>query len=170
MAIEITTRAGNELQEILGDMWGYVRYRGALRNAIKGKRGQAFLKELLEAIEALPEKKLAVGAFRDRDGCASALGALALKRGHSPDELAGFHYMTPDQLARFFGIQPVLIRHIVHMHDVEIPFICAYRHNNITLEIEDDEETRAEAWRDMHNWLNRSIVTQGLRDDKQIKL
>jgi hypothetical protein len=36
--------------------WG--RWRGRVASAIRGKRGQAFLKELLAALDALPEKRL----------------------------------------------------------------------------------------------------------------
>jgi hypothetical protein len=38
--------------------WDLIRWRGAVESAIRGKRGQAFLKELLAALDALPEKKL----------------------------------------------------------------------------------------------------------------
>src|SRR5262245_16738600 len=37
-----------------------MRWRGAVHAAIFGKRGQAFLTELLAALDALPEKKLLV--------------------------------------------------------------------------------------------------------------
>ena len=33
-------------------------WRGAVEKSIKGKRGQAFLKEMLVALDSLPEKKL----------------------------------------------------------------------------------------------------------------
>ena len=46
---------------------------------IKSKRGQAFLRELLAAMEALPEKRLIEGAIA-KDGCVCALGSLALQR------------------------------------------------------------------------------------------
>ncbi len=46
---------------------------------IKSKRGQAFLRELLAALEALPEKKLIEGAIAKGDHVC-ALGALAMKR------------------------------------------------------------------------------------------
>lgn len=49
------------------------------KRAREGKRGQAFLKELEVALLALPEKKLAYGAFC-RDGEVCALGSVALKR------------------------------------------------------------------------------------------
>lgn len=55
------------------------RWENNLRRQIKGKRGQAFLRELLAALEALPSKRLIANAVaRDREVC--TLGALALKR------------------------------------------------------------------------------------------
>lgn len=48
-------------------------------NALRGKRGQAVLKELEVALLALPEKKLLHGKL-SREGGVCAIGALALKR------------------------------------------------------------------------------------------
>jgi hypothetical protein len=46
---------------------------------IKSKHGQAFLRELLAALESLPEKRLIEGAIA-KDGCVCTFGALALRR------------------------------------------------------------------------------------------
>lgn len=48
-------------------------------NALRGKRGQAVLKELEAALLALPEKKLLNGKLSSNGGVC-AIGALALKR------------------------------------------------------------------------------------------
>jgi hypothetical protein len=40
------------------DQWACIRWQGAVKSAIRGKKGQAFLKELLSALDAMPEKKL----------------------------------------------------------------------------------------------------------------
>jgi len=56
------------------------RWRGAMLSAIRGKRGQAFLRELIEALDALPAKELAAHSFT-RGGEVCALGSVALKRG-----------------------------------------------------------------------------------------
>lgn len=37
------------------------RWRAAVRSAMNGKRGQAFLREALDALDAMPEKRLIVG-------------------------------------------------------------------------------------------------------------
>jgi hypothetical protein len=40
------------------DNWSWICWRGAVKSAIRGKRGQAFLRETLAALDALPERKL----------------------------------------------------------------------------------------------------------------
>lgn len=60
--------------------WQMIRWRGAVTSALRGKKGQAFLRELIAALDALPEKKLITRALVDHDGCACALGAVALAR------------------------------------------------------------------------------------------
>lgn len=38
--------------------WAAIRYAGALKSAVRGKKGQAFLRELLAALDAMPVKRL----------------------------------------------------------------------------------------------------------------
>lgn len=45
------------------DQWALIRYRGAVSSAIRGKRGQAFLREMLAALDAMPEKRLISGVL-----------------------------------------------------------------------------------------------------------
>jgi len=60
--------------------WG--RYEAAKRSTLRGKRGQAFLRELVAALDALPQPELSEGALGDRrTGCVCALGAVALAQG-----------------------------------------------------------------------------------------
>ena len=56
-------------------------WRGTVERAIRGKRGQALLKELEAALVAMPEKKLCSESFAiAATGEVCALGAVALKR------------------------------------------------------------------------------------------
>lgn len=43
------------------DDWALIRWRGAVNSAIRGKRGQAFLREMLAALDVMPEKRLIAG-------------------------------------------------------------------------------------------------------------
>lgn len=65
----------------MDDYWAHIRWRGAVTSAFRGRRGQAFLREMLAAMDALPEKKLIDRDFIDENGCACALGTVALARG-----------------------------------------------------------------------------------------
>lgn len=40
------------------DQWATIRYGGMLASAIRGRRGQGFLRDLAEAMDAMPEKRL----------------------------------------------------------------------------------------------------------------
>ena len=61
------------------DNWDLIRWRGAVTSAIRGKRGQAFLREMKEALLALPEKKLIYGRLAS-GGQVCSLGAVMLAR------------------------------------------------------------------------------------------
>jgi len=39
-------------------------YRGAVASSMRGKRGQAFLREMIEALDAMPEKRLIADSLR----------------------------------------------------------------------------------------------------------
>src|SRR5690348_9943044 len=93
--------------------WDLIKYRGRVASAIRGKRGQAFLRELLEALDNMPEKSLIADELVS-DGEYCALGAIGCKRGldmsaYDPDET--------DVLAKVFDIAEVLVREIVYEND-----------------------------------------------------
>lgn len=52
------------------------RWRAQVLSALRGKRGQAFLRDLIAALDAMPEKRLVSGDLQDETGCVCALGAL----------------------------------------------------------------------------------------------
>lgn len=96
------------------DNWALIRYRGAVASAIRGKRGQAFLSELLAALDALPEKRLIGESFATDDGVC-ALGAVCAVRGVEPpdidlDELA-------DEVADRLGIAKALAAEVMWEND-----------------------------------------------------
>jgi hypothetical protein len=63
------------------DQWRQIRWRGAVKSAIRGKHGQAFLKELLAALDAMEDKRLYAGLLQREEGGYCALGVLGAKRG-----------------------------------------------------------------------------------------
>ena len=60
--------------------WELIRWRGAVASALRGKRGQAFLHEMLTALDALPEKRL-ISYELEKDGEVCAIGAVGRARG-----------------------------------------------------------------------------------------
>ena len=63
------------------DNWAFIRWRGAVATAFRGKRGQTFLREMLAALDALPEKRLVENDLERADGAVCALGAVGKARG-----------------------------------------------------------------------------------------
>lgn len=96
------------------DAWELIRWRGAVKSAIRGKRGQALLKEMLEALDALPEKRLTADVLRSEDDDVCALGAVAAKRGIDVSKLDPEEY---ESVSMVFGIAEALAREIVYEND-----------------------------------------------------
>jgi hypothetical protein len=63
------------------DQWQLIRWRGAVASALRGKRGQAFLRECLAALDAMPDKKLYSGRLVGDDGACCTMGAVVKARG-----------------------------------------------------------------------------------------
>lgn len=96
------------------DNSGYL-YRGAVMSAIRGRRGQAFLKEMLAALDALPEKKLIYGEL-EQDGAVCAIGAVGKARGVDMTEIDPEDAET---VAATFKIAPAMAREVVYENDDE---------------------------------------------------
>lgn len=97
------------------DMWGHICWRGAVESARRGKRGQQFLREMLAALDAMPEKKLITGEL-ELNGQVCAIGSVGLARGIDMSKIYPEDY---DAVARTFGIAPALVREIEYMNDDE---------------------------------------------------
>lgn len=82
------------------DQWSLIMWRGAVASAIRGKRGQAFLKEMLAALDALPEKKL-IAHKLSNDGEVCAIGAVGTARGL---DMSSMDSENADTVSAVFGI------------------------------------------------------------------
>lgn len=94
--------------------WALIRWRGAVASSIRGKRGQAFLREMLEALDALPEKRLVAHELINPVGEVCALGSVGAARGVAMEALDPEDYST---LAGVFGVAEPLIQEIEYMND-----------------------------------------------------
>ena len=119
------------------DIW---LYRQAVENAIKGKRGQAFFRGLVEALDAMPEKRLIASAFNKPEGCC-ALGALGRHKGVDLSDLEpAEEYGEPEHVnhravAKRFDIARSLSAEVQFMNDEW-----------------DSPETPEQRWQRMRRW------------------
>jgi hypothetical protein len=112
-------------------------YRGAVASAFRGKRGQMFLKEMLAALDALPEKCLVDSAL-EQDGAVCAIGAVGKARGVDMSTIDPEDYHT---VAGKFGIAEAMAREIVYEND-EAPL---------------DNETPEQRFARMRRWIESEI-------------
>lgn len=95
------------------DQWALIRWRGAVTSAIRGKRGQAFLREMLAALDALPEKRL-IAHELEQDGEVCALGSVGKARSLDMSQVDPEEY---EQVCELFGIPEALAREIEYVND-----------------------------------------------------
>ena len=89
------------------------RYRAQVASAIRGKRGQALLRELLAALDAMPQKQLVAGEL-EADGQFCALGVVGQARGLN---LAAIDTYDVESLGGTFNIADQLAREIMWVND-----------------------------------------------------
>ncbi len=101
------------------DGWELIMWRGAVNSAIRGKRGQAFLREMLAALDALPVKRLIAHDLVTDQGECCAMGAVALKR---QIDVANVDPSERDDVAALFGIAPALAAEIASTNDNDFSY------------------------------------------------
>lgn len=97
----------------MDDQWAHIRWRGAVASAMNGKRGQEFLREMLAALDALPEKKLITHEL-EHNGSVCAIGAVGQARGVDMSKIDPEDY---SRVAGAFGIAEAMAQEIVYMND-----------------------------------------------------
>jgi len=106
-------------------------WRGAVRRATTGYRGQHLLRKLRDALDAMPVKRLITDEIKDESGDVCAFGALD---PNAPYDEAG-------ELAKHFGIARALAAEVVYMNDEWMR-----------------RETPEERWSRMRAWVDSQIV------------
>lgn len=93
-------------------------WRGSVERAIRGKRGQAFLRELIAALDALPTKRLIHGGL-EIDGEFCALGAVGRMRGldMGPLKIWDDDDPNPEKIGEAFGIARSMAAEIMFEND-----------------------------------------------------
>jgi hypothetical protein len=101
-----------------GDQWADIRWRGAVKAALRGKRGQAFLREFIATLDAMPVKRLAAEAWvSGEDAC--ALGVVARARGFEKflESLDPDDDFSAELIAPVLDIAPAMAREIIFTND-----------------------------------------------------
>lgn len=98
------------------DQWASIRWRGAVASAIRGKRGQAFLAEMLAALDAMPEKRL-ITMHLEQGGEVCAIGSVGKARGV---DMSGIDPEDYERVAHLFGIAAPMAQEIVWLNDEAI--------------------------------------------------
>ena len=108
--------------EDIDDYWPFIKYRGQVTSALRGKRGQRFLRDLITALDEMPEKRLVAGTLSNESGCC-AMGAVARHRGVSVDDLA-LHDEDDDgvtgEVGRRLDIAGQLAREVAFVNDEDV--------------------------------------------------
>lgn len=90
------------------------RWRAIIASATRGKRGQRFFRDLVAALDAMPEKKLAKSKLETETGSVCALGALGRQRGI---ELGGLDTYDHEALGETFDIAHQLAQEVMFEND-----------------------------------------------------
>ena len=142
------------------------RWRGQVASAIRGKRGQAFLRRLIEALDAMEDKALyAVGGddglFAEYDTChPCAMGALALHlEMKDPLNIDGTDH---EHTAGKFNIAHQLMREVEFENDecgmgLQVPNPDWREGMPAYMRTMWGPETPEERWRRMRAWCARNL-------------
>lgn len=123
------------------------RYRGMVASATRGKRGQQFFRDLLAALDAMPEKRLIVGELQQPDGEVCAIGALGRARGI---DMSQIDPEDPEQVAPPFNIAKCLAQEVVYMNDEWFDFEYF---GNVRIDY-----TPEKRWAEMREWVSKQLT------------
>lgn len=151
------------------------RWRQAVKRALCGRRGQQFLRELADALDAMDDKRLYPGSFSTADGEFCTLGVLGSRRGTKMDDLGDEDYCDTEIVGQRFGIAPAMAAEIMYMNDeyavdewkwidVEIcgpmrPHYPDWGQHSKTARIHNKNHA-AERWQAMRAWVSKQIQDQ----------
>lgn len=156
-------------------------WRGAVHRALKGKRGQQALREIRDALDAMPEKALIGESLVTAEGEYCTLGALGVARGL---DLSKVDPEDWDAVAELFGIAPAMAREIVYENDEGLyPYeyvdvvICGpmpphhfwpYGHKTHERQVRmpiDHAVMAARRWQHMRAWVEKQITNAEVSHD-----
>jgi hypothetical protein len=161
------SRSGLYESDDIDDMLQYGRWRGAVASAMRGKRGQAALREIAAAMDAMPEKTLTANEL-EADGEFCTVGVLMHARGL---DRKTFDIDDYDAIAAALGVNAKIVQEIEFANDqsyqprhwVEVEGPPAPRHGwwspGETVEAYvDNPEAGAHLWQSMREFIGSRIT------------
>lgn len=156
------------------DPLAHGRWRQAVKRALEGKRGQALLRELVQALDAMEDKRLYPGSFATPEGEFCTLGVLGTRRGTKMDDLGDDYECDRDLVGQRFGIAPAMAAEIMYLNDeyavdthkwvtVELcgpvrPYYPEWGRHTREVSVHNDNHP-AERWQRMRAWAVENLKT-----------
>lgn len=112
-------------------------WRANVDSALRGKRGQKFLRELASAMDAMPEKKLIRGELISARGECCTIGVVCKLRNLDVSKVDVYE---PEEVGKLVGISRVMAAEIEHMNDNWV-----------------DDPTPEARWERMRKWVQENI-------------
>jgi hypothetical protein len=136
------------------------RWRQAVTRALAGKRGQALLRELVQALDAMDDQRLYAGSFATPAGQFCTLGVLGAKRGTKMDDLGDSDDCDPVTVGERFGIARAMAAEIMYMNDEYA--VSEWQWVNVdhcrSVRVRNDNHA-AERWQRMRAWAVEHLKT-----------
>ena len=99
------------------DQRGLAMWRGRVASAIRGKRGQAMLRKLRDAMDAIPDKWLTRCVLMEKDGTPCALGLALRSAGIADTELIGMEGDDHEWIAERLNVASCLVQELEYLND-----------------------------------------------------
>lgn len=115
-------------------------WRATVERSIRGKRGQAFLREMVAALDAMPVKELVDGDIVRDEQHVCAIGSVALARKLNVKEIDP---SDRDAVGQTFGIAPALAAEIAFENDDDFGY---------------GDKTPADRWKRMRSWAASKLL------------
>lgn len=123
------------------------RWLARVKSAMRGKRGQAFLRDLIAALDAMPVKELHPHNVAGENLC--AMGVVGVYRGadltkpqEELNEEDGDHEWATEYTGDILDIAPSLAREVAYLND------------------EGFYGTPAETWSQMRRWAEKNLIKE----------
>lgn len=119
-------------------------YRGMIERTIRGKRSQAFLRDLAAAMDAMPEKKLIAHELVTATGECCAIGVVCKARSIDTSKV---DIENADEVGALVGIARSLAAEIEYEND----------------EVGRWDETPERRWTRMRKWVSDNLIDADMR-------